>query len=82
MTFGREPGSDCAYSKNSATLQLKPGRIDSSSTVSPSAKVRAAVAGVPRLAVCGAALDGVGIPACVAAASLAASAVVAQVSAG
>ncbi len=36
-------------------------------------RVRAAVAASPRLAVCGAAFDGVGIPACVAAASRAAS---------
>jgi oxygen-dependent protoporphyrinogen oxidase len=37
------------------------------------ARVRAAVAGVPGLAVCGAALDGLGIPACIASARLAAA---------
>ena len=42
------------------------------------ARVRAAVAAVPGLAVCGAALDGVGIPACVAAATRAAAEVAAQ----
>jgi protoporphyrinogen/coproporphyrinogen III oxidase len=41
------------------------------------AAIRAAVAGVPGLAVCGAAYDGVGIPACIATARLAADQVVA-----
>jgi oxygen-dependent protoporphyrinogen oxidase len=40
------------------------------------ARVRAAVAEVPGLAVCGAAYDGVGIPACIASARLAAQQVV------
>lgn len=39
------------------------------------ARVRAAVAAVPRLAVCGAAFDGVGIPACIASARAAVDAV-------
>lgn len=46
------------------------------------ARVRAAVAAVPGLAVCGAAYDGVGIPACIASAGLAADQVVASVRAG
>jgi oxygen-dependent protoporphyrinogen oxidase len=37
------------------------------------ARIRAAVAGVPGLAVCGAAYDGVGIPACIASARTAAA---------
>jgi protoporphyrinogen/coproporphyrinogen III oxidase len=37
------------------------------------ARVRAAVAAVPGLAVCGAAFDGLGIPACIASARLAAA---------
>jgi oxygen-dependent protoporphyrinogen oxidase len=37
------------------------------------ARIRAAVAGVPGLAVCGAAYDGLGIPACVASARAAAA---------
>jgi protoporphyrinogen/coproporphyrinogen III oxidase len=41
-------------------------------------RLRAAVAALPGLAVCGAAVDGVGIPACVAAAARAASEVVAR----
>jgi oxygen-dependent protoporphyrinogen oxidase len=36
-------------------------------------RIRAAVAGVPGLAVCGAAYDGLGIPACIASAELAAT---------
>ena len=36
-------------------------------------RLRAAVDAVPGLAVCGAALDGVGVPACIAAAGLAAA---------
>jgi oxygen-dependent protoporphyrinogen oxidase len=39
------------------------------------ARLRAAVALLPGIAVCGAALDGVGIPACIAAARLAADTV-------
>jgi oxygen-dependent protoporphyrinogen oxidase len=42
------------------------------------ARLRAAVSGVPGLAVCGAALDGVGVPACIAAARLAADKIVAD----
>lgn len=42
------------------------------------ARIRAAVAGVPGLAVCGAAYDGVGIPACIASGHVAASAVAAD----
>ena len=42
------------------------------------ARVRAAVADVPALAVCGAAFDGVGIPACIAAARAAADRVLAE----
>jgi len=41
------------------------------------ARIRAAVAAVPRLAVCGAVLDGVGIPACIAAADRAAAEIIA-----
>jgi protoporphyrinogen/coproporphyrinogen III oxidase len=41
------------------------------------ARVRAAVAAVPGLAVCGAAYDGVGIPACIASAYAAADRVLA-----
>ena len=41
------------------------------------ARIRAAVAAVPGLAVCGAAYDGVGIPACIASAELAATQVLA-----
>jgi oxygen-dependent protoporphyrinogen oxidase len=44
------------------------------------ARVRAAVAAVPRLAVCGAAFDGVGIPACIASGYAAADRVVASLS--
>ncbi len=43
-------------------------------------RLRAAVAAAPRLAVCGAAVDGVGIPACVAAATRAASEILAGLS--
>ena len=43
------------------------------------ARVRAAVAEVPGLAVCGAAFDGVGIPACIASARAAVDRVVASV---
>jgi protoporphyrinogen/coproporphyrinogen III oxidase len=46
------------------------------------ARIRAAVAAVPALAVCGAALDGVGIPACIAAARAAVDRVQATASAG
>ncbi len=46
------------------------------------ARVRAAVAGVPGLAVCGAAYDGVGIPACIASAYAAADQVLAVLPAG
>lgn len=46
------------------------------------ARVRAAVAGVPGLAVCGAAYDGVGIPACIASAYAAADQMLAALSAG
>lgn len=45
------------------------------------ARIRQAVARVPRLAVCGAAYDGVGIPACIAAARLAANQVLATAAA-
>jgi protoporphyrinogen/coproporphyrinogen III oxidase len=41
-------------------------------------RIRAAVAGVPALAVCGAAYDGLGIPACIASAELAATQVLEQ----
>jgi oxygen-dependent protoporphyrinogen oxidase len=41
------------------------------------ARIRAAVAGQPGLAVCGAAYDGIGIPACIATARLAAGQVLA-----
>jgi oxygen-dependent protoporphyrinogen oxidase len=40
------------------------------------ARIRAAVAAVPGLAICGAAFDGVGIPACIAAARVAADRIV------
>jgi oxygen-dependent protoporphyrinogen oxidase len=43
------------------------------------ARLRAALAGTPGLAVCGAALDGVGIPACIAAATSAAAKIAADV---
>jgi oxygen-dependent protoporphyrinogen oxidase len=46
------------------------------------ARVRAAVAAVPGLAVCGSVLDGVGIPACVAAATRAAAEVAADLTVG
>jgi protoporphyrinogen/coproporphyrinogen III oxidase len=46
------------------------------------AAIRAAVAGLPGLAVCGAAYDGVGIPACVATAQLAAGQIVAYLTSG
>jgi oxygen-dependent protoporphyrinogen oxidase len=46
------------------------------------ARVRAAVAAVPGLAVCGAAYDGVGIPACIASAHMAADQVVASLQVG
>jgi oxygen-dependent protoporphyrinogen oxidase len=42
------------------------------------ARIRAAVAAVPGLAICGAAFDGVGIPACIAAARTAADRVTAR----
>jgi oxygen-dependent protoporphyrinogen oxidase len=42
------------------------------------ARIRAAVARVPGLAVCGAALDGLGVPACIATARQAADLVVAH----
>ena len=45
------------------------------------ARIRAAVAGVPGLAVCGATYDGVGIPACIASAYAAADQVVASIAA-
>ena len=45
------------------------------------ARLRVAVAGVPGLAVCGAALDGVGVPACVAAARSAADKIAADLAA-
>jgi oxygen-dependent protoporphyrinogen oxidase len=45
------------------------------------ARLRAAVAAVPGLAVCGAALDGVGVPACVAAARTAADKIAAELAA-
>jgi oxygen-dependent protoporphyrinogen oxidase len=45
-------------------------------------RVRASIAGVPGLAVCGAAYDGVGIPACIASAELAAVEVLPVVAAG
>lgn len=45
-------------------------------------RIRAVVAGVPGLAVCGAAYDGVGIPACIASAELAAARVLAALPAG
>jgi oxygen-dependent protoporphyrinogen oxidase len=41
------------------------------------ARVRAAVAAVPGLAICGAVMDGIGVPACIAAAFRAADEVVA-----
>ena len=44
------------------------------------ARIRAAVAGQPRLAVCGAAYDGIGIPACVATAQSAAAQIAAYLS--
>lgn len=43
-------------------------------------RIRAAVSGVPGLAVCGAAYDGLGIPACIASAELAATQVLEQLS--
>jgi oxygen-dependent protoporphyrinogen oxidase len=46
------------------------------------ARVRAAVAAVPGLGVCGAAYDGVGIPACVASGQAAADRAVASLPAG
>jgi oxygen-dependent protoporphyrinogen oxidase len=46
------------------------------------ARIRAAVAAAPRLAICGAVLDGVGIPACVAAATRAAGDLAARLRAG
>src|SRR5262249_59430754 len=45
------------------------------------ARIRAAVAALPGLAVCGAAYDGIGIPACIASARLAADQVVAYLQA-
>ncbi|HET7173281.1 MAG TPA: protoporphyrinogen oxidase [Nocardioidaceae bacterium] len=45
-------------------------------------RIRAAVAGLPGLAVCGAAYDGVGIPACIASAEEAAARVLAALAAG
>jgi oxygen-dependent protoporphyrinogen oxidase len=45
------------------------------------ARIRAAVAALPGLAVCGAAYDGIGIPACIASARLAADQVLAHLQA-